>query len=193
MAVRFYIFRHGESTYNVLGKTQGHTDDSVLTDKGREQALTVGRKLKDKDIEVIVTSPLKRAKETAEIANSLIGSEIVVDKTFIEVNVGEVEGWDFEQIQAVYGELYDKWRSNDEKYCDICFKGGESKKEVRERIIHGLKKYGNQHYKTVAISGHGITIYQLLLALGYNHTNIPNGSIAAFDYDNGKLTFLGFE
>ena len=42
----FYIFRHGQSSYNVEGRTQGQTNDSVLTDLGKEQALTVGERLK---------------------------------------------------------------------------------------------------------------------------------------------------
>ena len=61
----FYIFRHGQSSYNVEGRTQGQTNDSVLTDLGKEQALTVGERLKDKGVEIIVTSPLKRAMQTA--------------------------------------------------------------------------------------------------------------------------------
>ena len=42
----FYIFRHGQSTYNVTGRIQGQTNDSVLTDLGKEQAKAVGEKLK---------------------------------------------------------------------------------------------------------------------------------------------------
>lgn len=69
MTTDFYIFRHGESTYNVAGRTQGRTNDSQLTDLGKKQALEIGRRLADKQIEIIVTSPLARAMQTAELAN----------------------------------------------------------------------------------------------------------------------------
>ena len=55
----FYIFRHGQSTYNVDGRIQGQTNDSVLTDLGKSQALKLGEKLKGRGIEVIISSPLR--------------------------------------------------------------------------------------------------------------------------------------
>ena len=98
MTKDFYIFRHGQSTYNLIGRTQGHTNDSVLTELGQEQAAGIGQKLKDKGIELIVTSPLKRARQTAELANQSLNVNIVEDERFIEINVGCVEGWPQDKI-----------------------------------------------------------------------------------------------
>ena len=61
MTKDFYIFRHGQSTYNLVGKIQGQTNDSVLTELGIQQAEAIGKRLLNEGIEIIVTSPLFRA------------------------------------------------------------------------------------------------------------------------------------
>ena len=48
----FYIFRHGQSTYNEQGRTQGRTNGSILTKLGEKQARAIGQKLKNLQIEV---------------------------------------------------------------------------------------------------------------------------------------------
>ena len=70
------MFRHGQSTFNTKGIIQGHTDGSLLTDLGRQQAVEAGKKLADKNISLIISSPLKRAKETAELVNTSVKAEI---------------------------------------------------------------------------------------------------------------------
>ncbi|MFR8207008.1 MAG: histidine phosphatase family protein [Alphaproteobacteria bacterium] len=68
----FYIFRHGECPLNVSGRIQGQTFDGELTEKGRAQARRAGRKLQNKNIEIIVSSPMKRARQTAAIVASYV-------------------------------------------------------------------------------------------------------------------------
>lgn len=189
----FYIFRHGQSTYNLAGRTQGRTNDSVLTDLGKNQALDVGKKLKNKEIQAIICSPLSRAKQTAELANSELNVPVVYDDHFIEVNVGEIEGMHYTEIQAKYGEKYQQWRSLDRQYEDLCFKGGETKRQVRDRVFEGLNNYVNDNrYSTLAISSHGIMLDQVLLALGVQNQKVPNGSILHLEYDNGDWIVKGF-
>lgn len=189
----FYIFRHGQSTYNLAGRTQGRTNDSVLTDLGKNQALDVGKKLKNKEIQAIICSPLNRAKQTAELANSELNVPVVYDDHFIEVNVGEIEGMHYTEIQAKYGEKYQQWRSLDRQYEDLCFEGGETKRQVRDRVFEGLNNYINDNrYSTLAISSHGIMLDQVLLALGVQNQKVPNGSILHLEYDNGNWFVKGF-
>lgn len=190
--MKFYIFRHGQSTFNTLGKVQGHTNSSILTDLGKKQALTVGQRLIDKNIDVIITSPLKRALETAEICNQLLKKPIVIDDAFIEVNVGEIEGLHHTEVSNKFGEKYDRWRSNSPKYLNLSFDGGESKQEVRDRIFSGLKKYLQTDYQNIAISSHGIMLSQILLALGEDFIEISNSGIICLN-NNGSELSLKFE
>ena len=106
---------------------------------------------------------------------------------FIEVNVGEIEGMHYTEIQNKYGEKYQQWRSSDAEYENLRFIGGESKKEVRQRVFEGLLQYAeSSQYSVLAVSSHGIMLTQLLIALGQNGIDVPNGSILSLSFDNGK-------
>ena len=129
MKKTFYIFRHGQSSYNLAGRTQGQTNDSVLTELGQQQAVQIGQRLQDKHIELILCSPLVRARQTAELANRSLNVPIIYDNRFIEVNVGEIEGLHYTEIMEKYGEKYQQWRSSDQQFENLRFNGGESKKE----------------------------------------------------------------
>lgn len=193
MKKNFYIFRHGQSSYNLAGRTQGRTNDSVLTELGREQAREVGEKLKNSGIEVIIASPLERAKETAKLANLALNVPILTDDRFIEVNVGEIEGMHYTEIQEKYGEKYQQWRSLDCRYENMCFEGGETKKQVRQRVFGGLEDYAqNSAYDTLAISSHGIMLSQILIAMKVGVVEVKNGAILHISYDNGKWEVAGW-
>ena len=64
---RVIIVRHGQSTYNIVRRIQGLLDESELTEKGRNDALKVGKALNHISFDAIYCSPLKRAKQTAKI------------------------------------------------------------------------------------------------------------------------------
>ena len=188
---KIYMFRHGQSTFNTKGIIQGHTDGSLLTDLGRQQAVEAGKKLADKNISLIISSPLKRAKETAELVNTSVKAEICTDNCFIEVNVGEAEGITYLEAIKRYGEFYRNWRSNDEKFLDIAIKGGETKRQVRQRIFEGLKKYADTN-KNIAVAGHGIILSQTLAGLGHDAREVDNCAILCLDFDGQNFTVDGF-
>ena len=84
MVKNFYIFRHGQSSYNVEGKIQGHTNNSVLTDRGIDQAYATADNLKNKDVEIVISSPLRRAKQTGNIVSKVIKVPLQYDERFTE-------------------------------------------------------------------------------------------------------------
>ena len=185
MVKHFYIFRHGQSTYNVAGRTQGQTNDSVLTELGKKQALNIGQRLKNKGIEIIICSPLQRSKQTAALANQSLNVQIIDDRRFIEVDVGVIEGMHFSEIEKKYGEEYKRWRSSSIRDENFHFERGESKREVYLRIFEGLNHYAeNSPYQKIAISTHGIVLSQVLLRLEHKEYTINNGSIICLEYDN---------
>ena len=187
----FYIFRHGQSTYNLNGRIQGQTNDSVLTDLGKEQAASIGERLKDKNIEIIICSPLLRALQTAELANKNINKEIVKDENFTEVDVGVVEGMHYLEAQEKYKEEFEKMHSHGSEYDNSCYPQGETRKQVRERIFNGLEHWAsNDKYNNIAVSSHGIMLSQTLIALGENAKEIPNGAILHIKKENDKWSIV---
>lgn len=85
------IVRHGQNLDNLEGILNGHRD-RPLTDLGRQQARTVAEKLADNGIEVIYTSPLLRAHETATIIAELLGLTVQIDPDLIERDFGAMTG-----------------------------------------------------------------------------------------------------
>mgnify|MGYP005782903757 FL=1 len=89
--MKILITRHGQTDWNVLGKIQGQTDIE-LNDNGRQQAKETGELIKNENIDIIITSPLKRAKETAKIINENFNVTIIEDNRLMERNFGKSEG-----------------------------------------------------------------------------------------------------
>ncbi len=86
-----YVIRHGQTDWNVQKKLQGRADIE-LNSNGREQAKETMEKLRNVPIDFIISSPLKRASQTAEIINSVKNIPIVFDERIAERDFGEMEG-----------------------------------------------------------------------------------------------------
>ena len=89
--MRILVTRHGQTNWNVERRIQGRTDVE-LNNKGIEQAYETKEKLKSENIDLIICSTLKRAKQTAEIINIDRNIPIIYDERLIEICYGEIEG-----------------------------------------------------------------------------------------------------
>lgn len=106
--------RHGESTFNVERRVQGHFDQSTLTETGRFGARQVGLALKELSFDAIYSSPLKRARETAELITENLENNLSPIKTtddLKEVNLVLWEGLPFSEVQEKFPEEYDHWQN----------------------------------------------------------------------------------
>lgn len=107
----FLVARHGETNWNSSEKMQGWQDNDVLNElneKGLEQAYELRENLSREKIDIIISSPLKRAKKTAEIIAKQRGIEVVFDDRLKDRNYGIFSGkgrsefgykdfWDYDQ------------------------------------------------------------------------------------------------
>jgi probable phosphoglycerate mutase len=115
VATRVILVRHGTSTYNLLRKVQGHNDEASLADAGRQDAARVGEALKAIPLDAVYSSPLKRAKETAEI---ILGHRSNVDvvpqftDNLKEINLLAWEGMPFEDVKTKFPEQYKAWNEH---------------------------------------------------------------------------------
>jgi broad specificity phosphatase PhoE len=73
--MKLFVTRHGQTEWNSQNRVSGITDIS-LTDKGLEQAEALANQIVDYDIDIIITSPLNRAKLTADILSKAIGKKL---------------------------------------------------------------------------------------------------------------------
>lgn len=88
---RFWFLRHGETTWNAIGKTQGQLD-APLSDLGRAQAAEAATLLAGEPIRRIVASPLSRARDTAEAVAAAAGAPLEFDPDLMECHLGDLQG-----------------------------------------------------------------------------------------------------
>ena len=138
-----YVTRHGETDFNVEKRYTGSTD-IPLNAKGLRQAEELANRLSDIKFDVIVSSHLLRARQTAEIIRKSVESPMVIMEEFAEVNIGVYEGLTREEAQAQYPEI---WARQAEIYAttgarpiDDAPTGGETLRQFDARITGGLAK-----------------------------------------------------
>ena len=141
--MKIYVTRHVQTDWNVQGKTQGRADIE-LNEVGIKQAKQTKEELKNIDIDLIICSPLKRAKKTAEIINEGRNIPIIFDDQIIERNFGEFEG---EKIK--FDEFWD-YNAHPR------YQRAETIQEIISRISNFLDKIKEEYKdKNVLLVTHG--------------------------------------
>ena len=159
------LLRHGQTDWNIDFRLQGVTD-VVLNQTGIEQAKSAASALKPSDWDFIASSPLSRARDTADIvANHLSISEVAVLPLLLERSFGEVEGM-----------LYEDWKAN---YPDGIAPGGETEEQLHARTLELLDELLETYRGTrvLAIS-HGALIRKVVNLLSHGEFPLVNQRIA---------------
>ena len=140
-----YVARHGQTEWNAENKVCGITD-IALTEKGIAQAQELALQVKEKDIAIILSSPMKRAVMTSQIVSEQCHIPMAVDDRLTEQNYGIYEGVD----RNNKGFLTNK-RNFAYRYPD-----GESMMQVAVRVYTFLEEIKKQYNgKNVLIISHG--------------------------------------
>lgn len=186
--VTLIAFRHGQTDWNLQQKFQGHSD-IPLNDTGRSQALELSRALSSERLDVILSSDLSRAIETASIVNTFHQAPLLTSHNLRECNLGDLEGMIVADVLKVIGEeRYNAWFTPAAPETDLSFPGGESKTDMMKRLKSHLKAHivANPHHQNLGISTHAGVVRELL----FHSTNGPTGrtvvkncGIYRFDYD----------
>ena len=182
--LRIYLLRHGETDWNKEERLQGHKD-ILMNEQGIMQIKEVASHIHSNsmEIDVIISSPLCRARMSAEIVAEEIGyfcKNIIIEPLFIERSFGNAEGLTKE-------ERSDK---SEEEY------GMESVEMLCERAKKGITKYIERDEKqNILIVAHGAIIKAIIVALAdgniiYNDdsVDIRQGDIMCLEYEKGKKT-----
>ena len=158
---KIYIVRHGETTWNLEGRTQGQKD-SHLTELGLFQASQLGKYLAKEPIEVMYSSNLDRARSTALIIGKETGLDCHFHEGLAEICFGLWEGLTVDDIAASYPKELDIWHTTPHL---SCIPEGEGLKLAQERICAAvdeiIKATGD---KNVLIVSHGTVIKLYLQA-----------------------------
>jgi probable phosphoglycerate mutase len=140
-ATRIIAIRHGETTWNVDTRLQGHLD-IALNAKGIWQAGQVARALADEPIEAIYTSDLLRAWHTASAIAQTTEAPLVSSQDLRERCFGSFEGKTYAEIEAQWPEASLRWRKREPDWAPP---GGESLLALRQRIASTVDAFAAQH------------------------------------------------
>ena len=192
---RLILLRHGQTPLSVERRYSGRGNPD-LTDEGRRQArAAAARVVREEGIAAIVTSPLRRARSTAEEVAALTGIDVVEHPGLIENDFGAWEGLTFTEASQRDPDLHRAWLSD----ITVPAPGGESFAQVAERISRTkaelLQRYPGQ---TVVLVSHVTPIKTLLQdALGVGpellfrlHLDLASVSIAEYFDDGGSVVRL---
>lgn len=195
MACNVIFVRHGQSEGNLLRVFLGHTDRN-LTEFGEEQAKKTAEFLKDRKIDKIYSSDLKRAFNTAKPLADLKGIDIIKTEGLREIFAGYWENIPINDIKEKYAESYNTWMNNIGR---ARHEGGESVIELQERIKNEVLRIVSENdNKTIAIFTHATPIRTFFSYINGKNIdeikNLPwptNASVSeAVFLDNGEIKEL---
>lgn len=154
-----FLIRHGEAESNRDGCFGGH-GPMPLTARGHAQARTAAERLASLGPEVLITSDVVRAAQTATAIAAHTGLTAVASPLWRERTVGIFDGLRFDDAQARHPELWSQFMADRHGFV---LPGGEAASHVFDRVGQGLAAALTQHRgKRVAIVSHGIAIFHAL-------------------------------
>lgn len=129
------LLRHGETPLSAERRFAGR-GDIPLNEAGKRQAAAAARCLAGRGVDVIVTSPLRRARRTAEAAAQATGAPLEVDDDLVETDFGKWEGMTFAEAGAQWPEEMSAWLAS----ADVAPPGGESFAAAAHRVLGALDR-----------------------------------------------------
>ncbi|HWC33831.1 MAG TPA: histidine phosphatase family protein [Mycobacteriales bacterium] len=175
-ATRLWLVRHGETEWSASGRHTG-TTDVPLTDAGRAAAVALAHRLAGTTFELVLTSPLSRARHTCDLAG--LGEHCVVDDDLREWDYGDYEG----RTTAAIREQRPAWNL----FTDGC-PGGESADAVAARADRVIARARAAEADVIAFS-HG----HLLRVLAARWAGLPPQAGAHLALATASVSVLGWE
>ncbi|OIN43284.1 histidine phosphatase family protein [Pseudomonas costantinii] len=177
-----YVVRHGETWANAEHRYLGALDPE-LTERGREQAASLSKKLPS-GIEVLIVSPRVRAQQTAQILNGELNLEPLTMGDFRERDVGVFEGLTQAEVRAMHPQL---WAQNITRQWAVGPAGGESIADVVARVHRGLVELAALYAaRVVLLVAHGF-VAKVIRALArgdfsdFFNWQLSNGEMLVLD------------
>jgi uncharacterized phosphatase len=174
--MKICLIRHGETDWNANGIIQGLTNTD-LNDNGRNQAVACANYLSNEKWDLILTSPLRRAKNTANILANTMDLTIQVVDSFVEKHYGEAVG------SPLINQTF---------YAGV----GEQSILFKRRVLAGFRNIRDNHFnKNIILVTHGDVIQVILTSYFDNNEYnqiVKNASISELELNGDKWFLNGF-
>jgi len=193
---RLILVRHGETAWNVEARLQGQLD-IPLNPRGLEQARLTAEALAHDAPDLVISSDLSRARQTAEAIAAHTGRPLQTDPALRERHFGLYQGMTHGEVSARWPEDAVRWRSRDP---DFRPGGeGESLRMFHARCVDALMRIGQAHAgRTVVVVAHGGVLDCLYRAASRVEIDAPrswsldNAAINRLLYTSSGLTLVGW-
>ncbi|MCC4323385.1 histidine phosphatase family protein [Limosilactobacillus reuteri] len=164
---KVYLIRHGKTQWNLESRYQGANGDSPLLKDSYREIELLASSLQRIPFVHAYTSPLKRARVTAQALLNHLNPEIplTIDSRLKEFNLGKMEGMHFEDVAAKWPEVLKNFRHHPDKY-DESLVEGESFLEVIARFRAAIEEYCRQYPNgNILVISHGAALNAAINAL----------------------------
>lgn len=151
------LLRHGQTDWNSEQRLQGHRDID-LNSAGRRQAVQAAPSVAALRPDVIVSSDLRRARDTAGAVADVTGLPVAVDPRLRETSMGKWEGMTRDEVVVDWSAEWDAWRTTSP---DASPPGGESRRQVATRAIEVVHELDAGDAQRALLTSHGGTIVGL--------------------------------
>ncbi len=152
------LLRHGETPLSIEKRFSGR-GDSALTDRGEAQAAAAAARLADLGVELIVCSPLRRARQTAETVALTLGRDVIVEDGFTETDFGDWEGLTFGEVGKQAPEQLRTWLADP----TVAPPGGESMASTAIRVAAARQRVIDEYGERRILVVTHVTPIKLLL------------------------------
>ena len=160
MSTKILIIRHGETAWN-RGKIFRGIYDIPLNENGKQQARLAAEALKDMKLDAAYTSPLSRAKESAEIITEYHGISPVPHDGFMDLDYGEWTGKEDSEVAKLWPNEHKAWTTNAHS---VRPPGGTTLKEVFNKSFTAMEELAKEHEGgTIAIFAHRVVNKLLII------------------------------
>ena len=183
------LVRHGETGWNVSQTYRGRAD-VALDEVGVKQAELLGEYLSDWKLEAIYSSPLRRARDTANAIARHQNAKVQVASGLTDFDYGSWQGLPEAEVRKLYPDLHQEWRTNPHL---VTMPGGESLGDVAERARGVVKEAVSRYQGSVALVSHRVVNKVLICSLlGLDNSRFWDirqdvGGITVFDYADGRF------
>lgn len=195
MPTDFIFIRHGETDFNRQLRFQGQID-TALNATGQEQARRLAAALAAQAFDLLVSSDLRRTRETAAPLEGQRRSAALLQPGMREQHFGVLEGLDARGVQTRHPELWAQWLRHD---ADYALPDGESARQFHARVLRTVRELAAAHEgRTLAVVTHGgvldmlwRTVHGLALS-GARQCDIPNTGINRLRWHAGTLSIVSW-
>ncbi len=189
------FLRHGQAKNNTERILAGRTEGVPLTDTGIKQSEHTAELLEHMNISTIYSSPIQRAKHTAEIVGKHNSLDVTTDDRLIELDMGKFTGMPYDKIFNSHGNVFMKFYNGE---LEIAHNGVETFSDVKKRILgiidHIIEKHPDEN---VLLVTHMDPIKAMLsTVIDLSPTNlyeliITNASLTIFRENDKKFSLSG--